>query len=65
MVCRLMRTRSSSEAPAEDSGPEEAEPDFELAEDLREYMGDPTDRKAMLTFRQAQQTARQVCDAIF
>jgi hypothetical protein len=57
---RLSRTRSGSEAPAEDSGVDEAEPDFELPEELHEYTGDPTDRKALLIFRQAQQAARQV-----
>lgn len=48
-------------APAAAEEVEEEEPEWELPEHLREYDGDPTDRKAMLSFRQAQQAARQVC----
>ena len=50
----------------EESGPEskkaktaacsdDEEPNFELSEEFRMYRGDPTDRKAMIAFRQKQQ----------
>ncbi|KAK9843370.1 hypothetical protein WJX74_011107 [Apatococcus lobatus] len=46
-----------------DSEDEEAMPNFELPADLQDYGGDPHDRKAMLGFRQIQQTARQRLEA--
>lgn len=39
---------------------EEIEPSWELPAELQNYQGDPDDRKSMLTFRQTQQSARQV-----
>ena len=39
---------------------EEEEPSWELPPDLKDYLGDPSDRKGMLTWRQRQQSARQV-----
>jgi hypothetical protein len=33
----------------------EEEPSWELSEDLREFTGDPSDRKAQLLFKQLQQ----------
>ena len=59
-ACVLRREEAGAPAAAEDEV-EEEEPDWELPEHLREYDGDPADRKAMLSFRQAQQAARQVC----
>lgn len=56
----LLREEAGAPAAAEEEA-EEEEPDWELPEHLSEYDGDPTDRKAMLSFRQAQQAARQVC----
>lgn len=44
----------------EEEAAEEVEPSWELAEELREYRGEPDDRKSMLAFRQKQQSARQV-----
>ena len=46
--------------PTPEEDEEEVEPSWELPEDMREWTGDATDRKGMLLFRQAQQTARQV-----
>ena len=54
-ACRL---EGATPAPAEEEA-EEEEPEWELPEELREYLGDPADRKAMLSFRQAQAAARQ------
>ena len=59
--CVLLREEAGAPAKAEEEEPEEEEPEWQLPEHLREYDGDPTDRKAMLSFRQAQQAARQVC----
>lgn len=65
MLHRLSRARSASEALAEDSGGPDGgdpttEPDWDLPEELREFGGDPSDRKALLAFRQDQQAAVQV-----
>jgi hypothetical protein len=46
-------------APGEEEEDEE-EPSWELPEDLLEFRGDEEDKKALVTFRQAQQAARQV-----
>lgn len=52
--------------PVPEAGPsvedeqEPEEPSWELAPEVADYKGDPTDRKALLQFRQAQQAARQV-----
>ncbi|KAK9806531.1 hypothetical protein WJX73_007900 [Symbiochloris irregularis] len=42
-----------------DGDESEEEPEWELPEGMREWQGDPSDRKGKLLFRQAQQTARQ------
>jgi hypothetical protein len=55
---RARRADAATPAPAEEEA-EEEEPEWELPEELREYAGDPADRKAMLSFRQAQAAARQ------
>jgi hypothetical protein len=41
-------------------GEDEEEPSWDLPEDLLEFRGDEEDKKALVTFRQAQQAARQV-----
>lgn len=56
--CHVCRSEGGAPGAAEEEADEE-EPEWELPEHLREYEGDPTDRKAMLSFRQAQQAARQ------
>lgn len=43
----------------DDASPAPAEPSWELPEELREYVGDPDDRKAMVVFKQQQSAARQ------
>lgn len=47
------------EAESDDDAPEE-EPSWELPSDLQDYLGDPSDRKGLLTWRQDQQAARKV-----
>ena len=45
-----------------DSDAEEEEPSWELPPEMREYLGDPSDRKGQLLWRQRQTKARQVRD---
>lgn len=58
--CLLSRAGKGAPALAEEDSDEEEEPAFELPEELKEWSGDPSDRKGMLLFRQEQQAARQV-----
>ncbi len=51
----------------EEAGPpkEEEEPSWELPPELREFSGDPGDRRAAMAFTRAQNAARKVCLCVY